>query len=184
MLSIQNKLKKLDSLENRFFKRFKSLKRNLTFPNSKYEDIYTLREEQARFQFEVHRQNIIKGKSSSGTKRFMNNLQGLTTRTLKELALEKATGFIDEFLNVIRGQSEDDYYEAIAIINNMPDKDIIKLTKQRGFFINYDYGSEGRKNFEKYIKAGYGDYDTNTIELYKLRYFVENGTLDKKIKKK
>lgn len=179
-LPIEQRLDTFAKLEEKFFKRFATLKKELTFRNSKYDDVYSQKEDIVKLQFEIHRQNIMNGKLPKGTRTFLSKINMLSTGDIASMVLEKANATLDEYLNSIKQQSYEEYLEAVELINNMSDEQKRRFVKERGFFISSNYDSEGRDRFADYIKKGNGDYDTDTIEMYKIKYFLEHNTLTTK----
>lgn len=174
---LQDRVTFFDELEKKFFDRLPKLKKALTFRNSKYQDIYSQKEDLIKLQFDIHRETIIKGNLSKGTRAFISNVKMLSTRNIQEMVLEKANASLEEYLDTIKAQSYEEYLEAVDLINNMSDEQKKRLVKERGFFISHVYDSQGRSDFDEYIRSGDAEYKTDTIEMYKLKYFQEHNTL-------
>lgn len=166
-----------NKLESDFLKRFGILKKTLQLRNERQDDIISGTREQAQFAFKVHKEDIMKGKNIRKSIGFIHRIQIMAYRPINELLEERVDKALEEYLKVIKGQSLKDYKEAEELLNNMSPKDRSKFVKERGFFINHAYDSEGREMFDKHIADGKGNYRTDTIELYKIKYFKDKGHL-------
>lgn len=181
-LPMNERLEFFNKLEEKFFKRFPKLKEELTMQNSRYDDVYTQREELVKLQFQIHRENIIKGKLPKGTRAFLGKIKTLSGGDIGDIAQRLTEEALNEYLEVIKAQSIEDYDEAVKILDRLSDSEKRRLVKEKGFFINHAYDSLGRQEFDTWIDDNKGDYRTDTIELYKLKYFEEHKTLKGKAK--
>lgn len=182
-LSVEEKIKRLETQTEKLIKRLPKLKDTLTLYDDKSNELYNLEPEQIKLLTKVQVQNIRQGRHKVSTSNYAQQLEKYSQKTIRNLRSTSTEERIKSFIENIRNNSESD--EEVAYVKEMLSK--LTFEQQEKFVRSKFYTDSSYKSCTSMINFinEYG-ISANTAKLETFlekegiqtdrRYFVEGET--------
>lgn len=168
-LSNEEQAKFIERETKRLVARLPDLKKNLKMYGEVTDELYNLSEEEvttigATYARAVRGGEISTPSSKRAYQKFIHDMRKYTRRSIKEIAIETASGRMEDWLNTIKDNaSEAEYQYAKELVDGMSDSEKMGFTRSQ-FFL--DVGDWGSDQFQEYLKNNNYSIMTHKLELY------------------